>query len=68
MLEPTKKKIRHNQGQRRSHNKMAGGMQLHLNQTAYPPETLGGHKQNPVCTRAKEKSSDPHRRLSQIYL
>ena len=36
------------------------------NQTSYPPETLGGHKERAlVCTRPRVRSRDPHKRLSQ---
>ena len=49
------KKIAHNQKQRRSRNTMIGGVQSLLNQTSYPPEMLGRHKQNLACTRTEEE-------------
>ena len=48
---------------------MAGGTQSHLkSNTSYPPEMLGGYKQNLVHTRTRERSSDPNKRLSQTCL
>ena len=39
------------------------------NQTSYLPETLGGHKERVlVGTRPRERSSGPHKRLSQTCL
>ena len=62
------KKIRHDQGQRGSHNKKIGGTQSCLKSNSYLPGTLGGHKQNLVCIGLREGSSDPHKRLSQTCL
>ena len=36
--------------------------------TGLGKQTLGGHKQNPVCTRTQEKGAVTHRRLAQIGL
>ena len=45
MLDPTKKKISHVQGQRRSPSNTGRGAKLHLESNPYPPEMLGGLKQ-----------------------
>ena len=59
-----KKKIHHIQGQRRSHNKMVGGVKSCLESKLRPPEMLRGFKQNLVWTRTR----GTHKRLSQICL
>ena len=63
MLDPTKK-IPHIQGQRRSPNKTVGGAKLCLELNLFPPETLGGHKQNLEHSRTQ----GPHKRLNQTCL
>ena len=59
-----RKKIPHVQGQRRSPNKMVRGAKLCLELNLFPPETLGGHKQN----LAHSRTQGPHKRLSQTCL
>ena len=59
-----KKKIHHIQGQRRSHNKMVGGVKSCLESKLRPPEMLRGFKQNLMWTR----TWGTHKRLSQICL
>ena len=54
MLDPTKKKILHIQGQRRSPNKMVGGARSHLESNPIPARGL---KQNLMHTRTQR----PHR-------
>ena len=58
MLDLTKKKMPPVQRQR-SCSKTEGGAQLHLKSNLIPPETLRGHKQNPVCTKTQGKEPWP---------
>ena len=54
MLDPTKKKISHVGGQRRSPNKMVGGAKLCLESNPIPTtEMVRGLKQNFVCNRTQ---------------
>ena len=61
---PQQKKIPHVQGLRRSPNKMVGGAKSCLESNSYPPEVLGGLKQNLVHARTQRC----HKRLSQTCL
>ena len=40
----------------------------HSERTSVCKQTLGGHKQNFVCTRTQEKGAEPHKRLTQTSL
>ena len=57
MLEPTKKKVPHNQGQRRSHNKMARGMQLHLKSNLIPARDPWRAQAKPCVHQSRGKGA-----------
>ena len=57
MLEPTKKKIPHNQGQRRSHNKVARGTQLHLKSNLIPTRDPWWAQAKPCVPQGRGKGA-----------
>ena len=69
MPEPTKKNIPYVQRQRRSCNKMVGGVQLHLKSNLIPARDTQRAQTKPCVRHDPGKgSSDPHKRLSQTCL
>ena len=58
MLNPTKKKILHIQGQRRSSNKMVGGAKLHLESNPIPSRDAQRAQTKPGATRTHRPRRD----------
>ena len=59
MLQPTKKRYPTSKGKGEAATRWQEGHNRIQNQTSYPPEKLGKHKQKLVYTGTGERSSDP---------